>query len=388
MSREATKSRTKKVKILHVFGRMARGGAEMRTVDLLACLNSHYEFHFATLTGRPGELDNLIIQLGGSVVPTPLDWRFPWRFRTLLKSEGYDVVHSHVHLFSGLILLLAALNKVPVRIAHFRNSDDGHGNGLRRRFQRELMRTWIDRFATHILAVSESTMNAVWPTWRQDERCEVIYNGLQLDPFKEPADQLGVRRELHIPADRNLFIHVGRFSEAKNHKRVISIFTEILKLEPRSHLLLVGGGSSEIHSGIRQQIADDGITEHVTITGVRSDVARLMKAADLLLFPSFWEGLPGAVLEACAAGVPTLGSDIESIREIQTYFSSVFTLSLEESDRTWAQLALQLTAETAKAASEGYLALQQNKMLEHFTQTPFDLVAVAKAFDEIYSVGA
>ena len=93
-------------------------------------------------------------------------------------------------------------------------------------------------------------------------------------------------------------------------------------------------------------------------------------------------------MEACAAGVPALGSDIESIREIQTYFSSVFTLSLEESDRTWAQLALQLTAETAKAASEGYLALQQNKMLEHFTQTPFDLVAVAKAFDEIYSVGA
>lgn len=385
MNKKEVASRARQVKILHVFGRMDRGGAEMRTVDLLSHLNSNYIFHFATLTGLPGNLDAEIERLGGIVHPTALNWRFPRRFRLLVKRERYAVIHSHVHLFSGFILLLAALNGIPVRIAHFRSSDDGQKSTVRRRLQRRLMRTLVNRFATHILAVSESAMNAAWPAWRQDARCKVVYNGLSLEPFEETADRVGVRQEFQIPSHYRVFIHVGRFTEAKNHKRVVSIFREILKLDPCSHLLLVGGGDRELEYLVRQQLAENGLLGHTTLTGVRGDVIRLLKAADLLLFPSLWEGLPGAVLEAAAAGIPVLGSNIESIREIESYFGSVNTLPLAESDRVWAERAIQLNTETMRIAAEADLDHRQKERLEQFARSPFYLPVVAEAFEKVYS---
>jgi len=80
----------------------------------------------------------------------------------------------------------------------------------------------------------------------------------------------------------------------------------------------------------------------VAFAGTRADVPRLMKAADLMLFPSLWEGLPGAVLEACAAGLPVLASHLPGIVEIASRFPSVHCLSLQASDERWAAAARDL----------------------------------------------
>ncbi|MEW5919271.1 MAG: glycosyltransferase, partial [Gemmatimonadota bacterium] len=174
---------------------MTYGGAELRTLDVMRAIDPReVRFHFCTLSGQDGTLDDTIRAAGGTVNPCPLDLGFPHRFARLLTEREIDVVHSHVHYPSGLMMRVAARRRVPVRVTHFRNTHDGRRLTPRRRAQRALLRRWIDRYATDILAVSEGAMSEAWhPAGRRDGRCRVIYNGIDIEAFAGPADPAGVR---------------------------------------------------------------------------------------------------------------------------------------------------------------------------------------------------
>ena len=344
---------SKPIRILHVFGRMVHGGAETRTLDLLRYVDRRrYRFDFCALSGRPGPLDEQIRALGGRVHLLRLRMiGFAGRFRRLLSRHQYDAVHSHVHYPSGFLLRLAAGGGTPIRVCHFRNTHDGRGRGAGRRLLRRVLRRWIDRYSTDILAVSEAAMSGSWgPHWRSDPRCRVIYNGLEPSAFEVRADRRGVRRQFGFLEDAPLYIHVGRFARQKNHPRLLSIFAQVSRRQPTAGLLLVGGGDRQGERHVRRRIVELGLEGRVALGGVRNDVPRLLKAADAMIFPSLWEGLPGVVLEACAAGTPVLASDLPGIREIAARLAHVRCLSLDAEDRAWARAAVQIAAEAESDA--------------------------------------
>jgi glycosyltransferase involved in cell wall biosynthesis len=162
-----------------------------------------------------------------------------------------------------------------------------------------------------------------------------------LDPqaFTAPVDTNDVREEFRIPQESKLYINVSRMEKQKNHERLISIFAKIIDDDATARLLLVGRGGNEIERRARACAEEFGIADRIIFAGQRSDVPRLLKAADLMIFPSLREGLPGAVLEACAAGIPVLASDIPGVIEIASHFPSVRHLSLNASDANWAREA-------------------------------------------------
>lgn len=369
------------VRILHIFGRMQRGGAEMRTLDIMRHIDrQQFQLDFCALSGLPGVLDDEIRSLGGEVHYCRLGWSFPWRFQNLLRQHSYAVVHSHVHYASGFILFLSHSAGVPGRIAHFRSTSDDHGANLRRALQRKAMRHLIDRYATHILSVSQGAMIAAWGTaWKTDKRCHITYNGLDTEPFLNPVDAY-VLDDLNIPRSAKLYIHVGRMDPPKNHTRLITIFSEIAAHQPDAHLLLVGRGGNDIERAARQQIEALGLADRVTFAGERSDVSDLLRAAHTLIFPSTREGLPGVVLEACAAGTPVLASDLPGICEIAEHFPSVVPLSLNLSDEVWAKQAAALAADQTDAARKQALA--------RFLGSPFNLETCIKAHTRIWREAA
>lgn len=331
----------KPIRILHVLSRMNCGGAEMRMLEMFQHIDRRqYQFHFCALSGLPGTLDQEIRSLGGEVHLLRIGLvGFPRRFRRLLSQVQFDVVHSHAQLASGFILRLAAQRGTPLRVAFFHTAGKSPKSGPARRLQERLMRHWIDRYATHIVAVSEGTMDSAWgPHWRSDPRCRVIYLGVPAAPPGGGADPEAVRREFGVPAGAGLLIHVGRITEAKNHPRLVSIFARFLRRRPAARLLVVGRGGNEIERRLRQRIAELGIADRVVLCGERGDVPRLLEAADALLFPSLWEGLPGVVLEACRAGLPVLASDLPCVREIAARLPQVRYLSLDAGDERWAQV--------------------------------------------------
>lgn len=330
------------VRVLHIFGGMNRGGAEMRTLDIMRELNPReYQLDFCALSGQPGDLDQDIRALGGEVHFCKLGFTFPVKFVQLLIRQRYDVVHSHVWFVSGLVLFLARIASVPVRVAHFRTTGDQSSVGRVRVLRDSVLRGLIDRCATNILAVSEGAMQACWGQYRQlDDRCKTLYNGINLSPYHGELDADLARKELGVPSESNVYIHVGRFSPPKNHLRLVSIFTEVLSRDPSAVLLLVGGGVPDLEAQVRNKVNELGIASSVIFAGPRSDVPRLLKAANVMIFPSLWEGLPGSVIEACAAGLPVIASDLPGLREIQAHLPGVTITDLECLDEAWADVAV------------------------------------------------
>src|SRR5579864_7335487 len=93
------------MRVLHIFGRLDRGGAEMRTLEVMRALDrARWGFEFCCLSGLPGELDEEARSLGGKVHLLHLGPTFPLRFRALLRANGFQAVHSHIHWPSGYVL--------------------------------------------------------------------------------------------------------------------------------------------------------------------------------------------------------------------------------------------------------------------------------------------
>jgi glycosyltransferase involved in cell wall biosynthesis len=252
-----------------------------------------------------------------------------------------------------------------------------------RRAQRHLLWNWIDQYATRILAVSEAAMSSAWKAdWGSDPRCMVLYNGLNPRPFWAAYNRQEILREFGWPSETRLWIHVGNFREAKNHAKLVSIFSLLATADSRARLLLVGRADNSWAMSLRQRIENLGIQNKIVMCGVRSDVPRLLSAADGMIFPSLREGLPGAVLEACAAGVPVLASDLPGIIEIARHFPSVECLPCDASDEHWAQRASLLPERRLRNA----VAVETARTA--FARSPFEIQTCVGLHGQIWGSDA
>lgn len=348
------------VKILHVFARMNCGGAERRTLELMRAIDpSEIRMDFCALSGLPGVLDHEIRAMGGEVHRLPLKQAgFGRAFRELLVREGYEVVHSHVHYPSGWVLRFAHQAGVARRIVHFRSDCDGRPDAWTRRIVRWGLQYLIDRYATDIVAVSRSAMERAWtPRWQADPRCRVIYNGLDLSRFPDPADVAKVwatRERLGILPEKPLCIHVGSVRPPKNHERLLRIFRAVQERTAGAMLMMVGE-TLDRTAWLAERLFSLGLGPSVRVLGRRDDVPDLLAASDLMIFPSLWEGLPGAVLESLAAGTPVAASALPCIAEISQFVPGVRAISLTESDQHWAEAI----AEMMRPGIEDRVALRR-----------------------------
>lgn len=336
----------------------------MRTLDLVRRMDpDRFRFDFAVLSGRGGHLDDRFRALGGRIHYLGMRSGSLRVLADLFRGKPFDIVHSHVHYMSGVVLSAARMAGVPVRVAHFRSTHDGHAATLRRRAQRSLMKRLIDRNATALFAVSEAAMSAAWgDTWVGDARCSVVYNGFDLDRFASVAPASEVRARFGIPKRSPLIVHVGRFVPAKNHQRLVEIFAGLAEQLDDARLLLVGESANEVEHSVRALVKRLGLVRRVHFVGLRDDVPDILASADLLLLPSLWEGLSGAALEGCATGIPVCTSDLPSNGEIAAHFPGVTLVPLDRSDVEW-----------CRSAMRALRAGRSPNAVEHFRKTPFSM---------------
>jgi glycosyltransferase involved in cell wall biosynthesis len=352
---------------------MNRGGAELRTISLMPAMTERgVQFDFCVLSGNRGVMDESIADLGGRIHYIKLSWCFIWQFCTMLRREKYDAVHSHVAFVSGFILLLARLAGIKKRVCHFRNTSDGRSSWLRSK-RNGLLRFLIRHSATHILGVCEGALTGfIGENWHQQPKCKVIYNGFPLVQVEQKSD---FWQDL-IPnfSNKKVIINVARMDVQKNHLRQLQIFNQATLLEPLIHMVFIGLENTSIRARLNQYAASVGISDKVSFLGLQSDVMTWLVHADVLLFPSLWEGLPGAVIEAASVGVPVVATDLPGVLEIARQLPVVNTLPLAGSDKTWAeQLIKQLNRCDEKSAR-----------LAQFAASDFQLSANVEALYAIY----
>ncbi len=353
----------RRMRILHVLGTMDPGGVETWLINVLRYIDrDQLEFHFCTFGPHPGLFAGEVEKLGGRMVPCPRGlnpWSFRRRFRKILREGKYDAVHSHVTLFSGVVLRWAQAEGIPMRIAHSHASHDDKPDTLPRRHYRRIMKSWIDRYSTQGLAASRIAAAQLFgKDWEADERFRVLHCGIDLLPFQEPAVRDEVRKELGLPLDVPIVGHVGRFVPAKNHSFLLKIFGELLKKRPDVHLLLVGDGV--LRPEIEAQAKSMSLSGHVHFVGTRTDVPRLMRGAiDIFVFPSLWEGLPVTLIEAQAAGLPSIVSD--TVTSEASVLCDRFTqLPLSVRSEEWAARAVDALQKGRAEAGSALQAIAQS----------------------------
>lgn len=368
----------RQVRVLHVLGRMNPGGLETSLLHLVRNIDRQkFQLDFCTLSGQPGRYDSQVEALGFKVIPCRLGRNplaFARRFRRLLREGAYDVVHSHVHHFSGAVLRWAYAEGIPTRITHSRNTEDGKPQTPQRRLYRYLMRSWIRRYATHGLAVSDAAAAGLFgDAWRADGRYRVLYSGIDLSAFESPTDHTKVRRDLGIAVGAPVVGHVGRFNLQKNHRFLLQIAVAFLKLRPQAHFLLVGNGP--LRPEIERQTHKLGIHKHVHFLGIRDDIPQLLRGGmDVFLFPSFYEGLPRVLIEAQAAGLRCLVSS-KVTEEVAVVPGSVLFADLSAGLELWATQLDQLLR---------IGRVPENTALEKMKESPFSIRTSTETLCELY----
>jgi glycosyltransferase involved in cell wall biosynthesis len=134
---------------------------------------------------------------------------------------------------------------------------------------------------------------------------------VEVERFERPGDRHALRSGLGLAPDDIVLGHVGRFIEAKNHRTIVRVAEKLRAELPNLRLLLVGDGPTR--AGVERAIDRAGLAAAAVLPGARRDVPQMLACMDLFLLPSIYEGCPGALLEAMAAGVPFVASDIPAV---------------------------------------------------------------------------
>jgi glycosyltransferase involved in cell wall biosynthesis len=147
------------------------------------------------------------------------------------------------------------------------------------------------------------------------DRVEVVYNGIDLTPFEaRPEDRPAIRRSIGLGPEDFVVIQVARLDPIKDHATALHAFRDLARRRPDARLVIVGEGPQL--GAIQARLRELEIGGGVRLLGLRSDVARLLSAADVSLLTSLSEGIPLTIIEAMAAGLPVVATRVGGVGEV------------------------------------------------------------------------
>ena len=252
-----------------------------------------------------------------------------------LRKESYDVFQSNIDLFNGPQMLIAWLARVPVRECHSHNSQQGRelsqGRTLVTRVYQGVMRWLCWTFSNRRCGCSKEALDFLFlDRWRKDKNAKIIHNGIDLGLYHKSINKEKVKEMLELDKPYNICT-VGRISFQKNPEFLLDVFCELTKMRDDVDLLWCGKGEDEY--AIKQKIESLKLESRVKLLGTRNDVADILNASDIFLLPSRFEGLGIVLIEAQAAGLPCVISDVIP-NEVNC--GLCLPLSLEKSVKYWA----------------------------------------------------
>jgi starch synthase (maltosyl-transferring) len=290
------------VEILQVIPELDPGGAELILLSLCRLLpRERFRVTVAALDGR-GALAERIRTLGCEV--EDLGVRSFWspaarRLQEVILRRRPALVHSH--LFRAHLALAAAARHVPglVTVATEHQADPrGWALWLLRRATRR---------ASAVTTVSDGVRRHLIAHGFPADRVRTVANGINVEEIDMAAP--AARRELGLPEGARVAAFVGRLTQQKGLDILLAAMRQLVAVRPELHLLVAGRGRSE-------KINEPRLADRVHFLGWRNNVPALLKAADLVVLPSRWEGLSLVLLEAMAARRAVVATRVEGQGEV------------------------------------------------------------------------
>jgi glycosyltransferase involved in cell wall biosynthesis len=386
-------ARTTPLRVIQIVENLDRGAVENWLVRTF--VESRREFPtvdwtFYCVLGRPGRLDELVLEHGGKIIYSPVElsqtMAFLKHLRKTLRQGAYDILHCHHDFMSGLYLLAAWGLPIKKRLVHIHNTDEAipTPSVLKRRLAREPLRQCCLHLADGIVGISEHVLQQFMRgRQRGPSRDQLLYYGVDTEPFRKCKPQRdAMRAELGLPSDATILLFVGRMNPQKNPTFVVEMLASILPHVPSAYAVFVGSG--DLSDLVELEAQSLGVKDRIRMLGWRDDTAELMANSDLFVFPRLEhpkEGLGLVVVEAQAAGLPMLVSP--GIPDDAVVVSDlVDVLPLEVGPVAWAQRAVSILQKLPDR--KGALAHVANShfALRHGTKNLMRLYDVATSTQE------
>lgn len=315
-----------KPKILHIITNLPVGGAQDNTLLTVEHLpRERYEIHLlfgpeGRWLSRAQSIEGIrCIEMPTLVRPIRLfkDARALLAMTRLIRRERYDIVHTHSSKPGFLGRLAARLAGTPVVIHTI------HGfpfNDFMPRVKHDFfvaLERWASALTHRLITVSElNRQKAIALGIAPADKFQTIYSGIQFDRFDLPVDRAALRRSLEIEGDRPVIGFVGRLSPQKDPLCFVAAMPEILRRHPGALILMVGDG--ELRQAVETEAKRLGVDSALRILGFREDVPQLLRAMDLFVLSSRWEGLGRSLTEALYCGLPAVATAVEGVPELIT----------------------------------------------------------------------
>lgn len=299
------------MKILHVITSLCTGGAEKLMVDLLPRFQiMGHQVHLCLFEGTHTpfyeKLHNSGVKIislseGGNVY-NPLNI---WELIKLIKSENYDIVHTHntaCQLYAAIASMVCSVSLCTTE----------HSTSNRRRDWRWYapIDKWMYSRYSRIICISDATeKNLKEFIGGIEQKISIIYNGIDISKYR---DAIAIdRTSITSHPNRIILVMVAGFRYQKDHETVIKAAS---LLSDNYEIWFVGDGQRR--TIIENTIREFGVGDKVRLLGVRSDVESVLKAADILVMSSHWEGFGLAAVEGMASGKPVVASDVEGLSHV------------------------------------------------------------------------
>lgn len=360
----------KPIRVLHVIGSMNLAGAETFIMNIYRNINRE-EVQFDFIVHKNGAYDGEITKLGGKIFKIESLAKCGYRkykneLRNILINNSYKIIHSHINESSGLVLKIAKECGIPVRISHS-HSQGNHSNILYK-IIKIYFKKQISKYATHFFACSYGA--ARWLFKNNANKAIIVKNGIDTKLFAFSIQKREIKRkELNLKESTVVLGNVGRLTNVKNQTFLIDIFEEFNKKVHDSKLIIVGEGNLE--QELRNKIKKKNINDKVIFTGSRQDVNEILNAFDIFVFPSLYEGLGIALIEAQCNGLLCIAStNVPSEAKVTNNLTYV---SLEKNSKYWSNIIL-----------DKYNNYTRKSQVQEVKKAGYDIIEVAKQMEKFY----
>lgn len=367
-------------RILQVANIMDRGGVETLLMNIYRQIDrSEVQFDFLT---HPFSLDYVqeyepeILSMGGKVYKAPSFTKHPIQYQKFIRKfykehTEYNVIHGHNLDAAAMVYMREAKKAGRYLIAHSHNINDR--GGIVKKFVLQDSRALIRRYPNHFFACSDEAARFAFGDTIADSRdCEILYNGIDTRQYR--VDERGhraMKERLFPNVTGPVFGNVGRLADQKNHMFLLDVFAAIKCSAPDAVLCIIGKGGLE--EKLKKRSAELGILSSVHFLGSIPNVPDYLKAFDVFIFPSLYEGLGMAAVEAQAAGLPTLMST--SVPGLASCTDLSIPLNLSAGSSVWADYALR-----SYTVNEGRRADRAFRVRE----AGFDITQIARDLCDFY----
>ena len=256
------------------------------------------------------------------------------KIKGIIKKSDAKVIHAHLGVLKYLKVISGSLKKIKLFYTCHSLPDKFFGAYRRKEFQ--AAQYLIAHNNLRLIALHDEMATELNDLFGINNTV-VIRNGVDFNKFKRVGwTKNEMREKLSIPKDAFVIGHVGRFHSVKNHEFLIDVFRETLKLNSKAFLFMIGNG--ELLEHITNKILLYKIENQVLILSHRSDVPELMKAMDIFVFPSLYEGFGIVLIEAQISGLRCIAS--KSVPKAAFVTDLALRMDIDDSPKKWAEVIL------------------------------------------------